>query len=754
MKYIFFYSLLIVSLFASAKGKKDDKSQHEGKHHGIEKHDQWIVVKQANDQVKHRSYYNAIGNYKTVLDSLPDNEYLNHQLGMAYFKARDYKNAAIYLSKIYALKETNYPYGNFYYGETLKMLGEYELAKDAFKKFYRYKSRDLEVKRYRKIARNEVASCNYALAVIEEDTTFRNVTFQEGDINYSYTDFSPIPLSKNKMMYASLREDTVVSYEYGDNVFFPVKLYTAEKTGENTWDKAQEVEKVNSPYDHTANGAFNSDSSRFFFSRCRQNPDNEIICAIYFQEKTDNGWSKPHKAHSKVNMHAYTSTQPTLGTYRKRKRRKMYEYDVLYFVSDRPGGRGGYDIWYSLIDEDGKFSKPENCKRINTIRDEVTPRYVNEETTMYFSSNYHYGLGGYDIFSSYGRLTRWRKPENLKIPTNSSYDDTYYVPYEMDSDTLQEGFIVSNRPGGIALTSETCCDDIYAFAEYIPVYDTLMGTVQEKLITQILHDSNFVALKDTNQVLADSVQLQQEKEELKGLLADVQVGIIKERRYQKAITEERIDQIEAYEEDVEWQDSTSTEGDFKLHVIQGKQYRVVLKKEGYEPKVVTMEELQKDPTIALHHFEVDSSHLAQEQSIVLEERKSLSLSLEKEDIKKDEKFVLDHVYFDSNMDDFKPSSIPALKLLYNFLKKHSDVKIEISGHTDSKGGDEYNMDLSKRRAESVMDFLISKGIEENRLTFTGYGESQPIAKNQNEDGSWNYKGMSKNRRTEVKILRN
>lgn len=751
MKFIITYIFLFFSIALFAK--KAPEPTEDGKHHGIEKHHQWIVVKKANDQVKHRSYYNAIGNYKKILDSLPDNEYIHNQLGMAYFKARDFKNAEIYLAKIYALDNTNFPYALFYYGETLKMLGEYELAKIAFKKFYSYKSRDLEIKQYKKFARNEVASCNYALAVIEEDTTFINVDFQEGDINHSYTDFSPIPLTKDKIMFASLREDSVISYGYDDEAFFPVKLYTSERTEDSTWGKIEEVNKVNSLYEHTANGAFNQDSSKFFFSRCRQDANNEIICAIYFQEKEDNGWSKPKKAHDKVNMHAYTSTQPTTGTYRKRKRRKIYEYDVLYFVSNRPGGEGGLDIWYSTIDEKGKFTTPENCKRINTPRDEVTPHYDMNSSVMYFSSNYHYGLGGFDIFSAEGKLSRWRKPENLKIPTNSSYDDTYYVPHEMDNDTLKEGFLVSNRPGGIALTSETCCDDIYGYSEYLPIYDTLSGFVKEKLITSILHDSSFIALKDTNRTLSDSLQITKQKEELKDLLAGVRVGVMKERKYQKALTEERTDEVETMEEDIEWQDSTSAKGDFNVRIIQGKTYRVVLSKEGFEPKVVTLQELQDNPTIALAHFEVDSSHLAEEHSIVLEERKSLSLSLEKEDIKKDEKFVLDNVYFDSNMDDFKPSSVQALTLLYDFLVKHPDVKIEISGHTDSKGSDEYNMDLSKRRAESVMNFLLDKGIEENRLTFTGYGESQPIAKNQNEDGTWNYKGMQKNRRTEVKILR-
>ena len=106
------------------------------------------------------------------------------------------------------------------------------------------------------------------------------------------------------------------------------------------------------------------------------------------------------------------------------------------------------DIWYSIY-KDGKFEQPINCgKKVNTVRDEITPFYNSENQNLYFSSNYHKGLGGFDVFSCSGVFTRFKPATHMGIPINSSYDDTYY------SMSADNGFIVSNRPGGFALKSE------------------------------------------------------------------------------------------------------------------------------------------------------------------------------------------------------------------------------------------------------------------------------------------------------------
>lgn len=109
-------------------------------------------------------------------------------------------------------------------------------------------------------------------------------------------------------------------------------------------------------------------------------------------------------------------------------------------------------------------------------------------------------------------------------------------------------------------------------------------------------------------------------------------------------------------------------------------------------------------------------------------------------------YKLEHVYFDFDKWTLKPESTPALKELLKQLQEKPSMKIEIAGHTDNKGSDEYNLRLSQRRADSVIEWLINHSIDPNRLLAKGYGETVPVASNDTEDG------CSKNRRTEVRII--
>jgi outer membrane protein OmpA-like peptidoglycan-associated protein len=122
--------------------------------------------------------------------------------------------------------------------------------------------------------------------------------------------------------------------------------------------------------------------------------------------------------------------------------------------------------------------------------------------------------------------------------------------------------------------------------------------------------------------------------------------------------------------------------------------------------------------------------------------------------KKDESFVIENVYFDFDKADLRPESYPALDEVVRMLNYYPNMEIELSAHTDSRGSDRYNLNLSDARAKSVLDYLVSKGIEPERLTSRGYGETMPVAPNMKEDGSDDPEGRQKNRRTEFKVLKN
>lgn len=120
----------------------------------------------------------------------------------------------------------------------------------------------------------------------------------------------------------------------------------------------------------------------------------------------------------------------------------------------------------------------------------------------------------------------------------------------------------------------------------------------------------------------------------------------------------------------------------------------------------------------------------------------------------EEAIRLDNVYYDFNKATLQPESYPSLDTLVNILNENPSILIELAAHTDSKGTDEYNQNLSQERAKSVVDYLISKGIDKGRLLPKGYGETMPVADNENADGTDNPEGRQQNRRTEFKVIKN
>ncbi|MCP4520489.1 MAG: OmpA family protein [Cytophagales bacterium] len=719
------FVIISSALFAQKKLIK------EAKDHELDDPELVLKVRKADTRMSQNSYYDAIDVYREVLVDVPDNAYVNHRLAFAYYISRDYANASKYYAIAVALDDHHYPEDYYYYAESLQMQGKYVEALKEFQLFAKQKSKDPQIKLLKKYVRQEKRSCNYALRIIDEDTAFAHVDLMPKGINHAYSDFSPMPVGHDTLIFAARMEDSIISYERGEKEFHPVRLYQVTRQSENNWNEPTVLEindKLDHKYEHTANGTYNPEGNRFYYTRCIEDGHHKIVCSIYYTEKDENGeWGKPKKL-PEANKRGYTSTQPTVQSYTKKKRKKVQKFDVVYFSSDRPKSVGGLDIWFVTVDNEGNVSEATNCgKRINTIRNEVTPYYDNVHSTLFFSSNYHYGLGGYDVQKATGQQKRWAKPQNAGIPVNSSYDDTYY---RLEKDTTTDkaiGYIVSNRPGGFALKSATCCDDIYHFDYYDPETWDLAGLVTEKVKDDTTGN--------------------------KKVLKDVQVGLVRTHHIDKAIVDSTVD-FNILAEHIKWRDTTLQDGKYDLEVVKERSYHLVVQKEGYEtPKIFDLDSLLKinRNTLDVELVKIiDSTGIAPPKDT--NATQAFNSNLSDTQIQENQKFVLKNVYFDYAKSTLKDESTPALRLLLTFMLKHPNVKIEVSGHTDSNGSDDLNKKLSDDRAKAVRKYLTDNGVEPNMVVAVGYGEDQPIAPNQKPDGSDNPEGRKRNRRTEVKIL--
>lgn len=211
----------------------------------------------------------------------------------------------------------------------------------------------------------------------------------------------------------------------------------------NTWG-------MNSKSQHTSNVAYDPIHNRIFFTRCSADQYNTIPCSIYEMHLRKNKWTKPVRLGGEVNLEGYTNTQPAVA----------YLPDstvVLFFVSDRPGGLGGLDIWYTLIDAEGNPSTCINLGQpVNSLGNEITPYYDQVSGRLYFSSDWHYGYGGYDVFYSVGQRDTWQSPVNLGSTLNSPANDLYF---SVNQGQPNNGYLTSNRAD--VANGSTCCNDIY-----------------------------------------------------------------------------------------------------------------------------------------------------------------------------------------------------------------------------------------------------------------------------------------------------
>lgn len=364
---------------------------------------------------------------------------------------------------------------------------------------------------------------------------------------------------------------------------------------------------------------------------------------------------------------------------------------TLYFASNRAGGAGGIDLYRTSIDASGRFTRPVNMGRdINTPGDEMFP-YVGPDAKLYFASDGHPGLGKLDVFvaTRSGGVTR---VENMGQPINSPADDfglIYTAP--------TSGYMASNRSGGKG------DDDIYFFQEG-PAKDT----------TTIAQNPPADAPKTVRYFIAGTVSA---NETPISPLDSAKVRILDDA------TGQPIAEV-----------TTGQPGTFGKYPLQeGKDYTILAERRGYltrrEPFTMQGKSI---PPVFLTKPVTDTTF-------------NVAIVLDKATLNKT--FVLDNIYYDLDKYNIRPDAADELDKLVTILKDNPTLKIELGSHTDARASDAYNQKLSQNRAKSAVEYIVSKGVETDRLTYKGYGETQLIVQNAKTEEE-----HQRNRRTEFKIL--
>lgn len=545
-----------------------------------------------------------------------------------------------------------YPEGYMVLASALYNTGKYKKARENINIF-------IERNNFHQISRTDAViflqKVEFAVSAIENPVPFNPVNLGDS-INSALNEYWPyLSLDGSRIYFTVLLPKEMGSKS--DRSGFQEDFFFSERDDQGLWMSRKNVGGFLNTDRNEGAQSLSADGNMLYFTACDR-MDGFGKCDLYISYNHDDSWTTPLNLGGIVNS-KHSDKHPSVSS----------DGRELYFASDRPGGKGGLDIWRTRKDAWGQWCEPENLgDSVNTQGDEQSPFIHPDNHSLYFSSEGHLNLGRGDIFiSRRNRDGSWGKPQNLGYPINTYNNEI--------------GLIVNPEGDKAYYASDRLKDrgmDIYSFDLYPEVQPTPVSYIKGRVYNSLNYR-----------------------------------GI--EAKFQLIDLETREVVVSAV--------SNPGEGDFLVPLPVNRNYALNVSHPGY--------------LFYSDHFELKGIHEISDPFI-----RDVPLK----PIRKGEKIVLNNIFFAFDSASLKPESEIELQKTYEFLTRNPSVRIRISGHTDNVGSDDYNIKLSEARAKSVVDYLIRKGIAQERMEYRGFGSKNPVESNQTE------MGRAKNRRTEMEIL--
>ena len=568
--------------------------------------------------------------YRKVRRNKDERNRISFQMGECYRLIGLTKRAEPYYKRLLKTEYPNtHPELYLYMAETYKMN---EKFKDAIEMYEAYSQRvpgdprgALGVETTQQIQEWMENPSKYQLTMLKKINSTKDSDFGATWLNNNYNE---IIFTSTRDAATGKEKDGITGQEFAD-------FFTSKQDRKGDWSTpvlADEAENINT---QASEGTpfMNSKYTKLYFTRCQNGAHRKNGCQIMVAGKSGGSFSEARPVEIAGVDTLDIVGHPTLSS----------DELIIYFAAERKGGFGGNDIWVAMRDNTTEpFKHPFNLgERINTPGNEVFP-FLRYDTTLYFASDGHGGMGGLDIFvSSMDTAGQWGEPRNLKYPINSIGDDFAIVFHPTD----ERGFISSNRGNSRGL------DNIYYFEEP-PVLFTFSGTVKDAKTKQYASNAAVRLIgSDGSNIMT----------------------------------------------------RTNEKGYFNFsdsQINKNTTYDITIDKDNY------------------------FTLTAQQTTIGLEFSKDIVQDFDIEPIPQ-EPIMLPDILYDLGKWDLKPQFEDSLQGLIETLQVNPTITIELASHTDARDTDERNDILSQKRAQSVVDYLIIRGIDPHRLTAKGYGERVP-----------------------------
>lgn len=507
-------------------------------------------------------------------------------------------------------------------GDMLRYAGNYKGAEEKYKAYLEKNPEDV-------LALAGYRSSQKATAIREAGSAY--TVKLDKNFSSSRADYCPAFSDRNgsAVYFSSTRNSGTGGQMSGITGTKPGDIYCLKKDEKGHWKSPEAAEgELNSEWDEGA-ACFTEDGNTMYFTVCRSDPQYPRMAEIWTSTRNDAKWGKPQ---------ALKITADTLSSYAHPALSPDGKW--LYFVSDMPGGYGGYDLWRASVVGGHGVGAVENLgPEINTPGNEMFPAF-RPSGELYFSSDGREpNLGGLDLYrAKEDTLTKHWEVAHLPYPMNSNGDD-FGITFE---GLHNRGFFSSNRA-----SAGRGWDKIYSFS-FPEILLSVKGWVYEQDGYELPEAVVYMVGNDGT---------------------NMKIGV-------------------------------NLEGSFEQPLAPGGKYLFLATCRGY----------------LNYRAELTVDSLAQKEHQYVLQFPLPSISIP---------VLVRGVYYEFDKADLTDNSREALDRLVKVLKENPNITIELSAHCDYRGRAEYNEKLSQRRAESVVRYLTEHGIEAERLTAKGYGESQP-----------------------------
>ncbi|MBX2842848.1 MAG: OmpA family protein [Flammeovirgaceae bacterium] len=657
------------------------------------------LLKKGKKELENERDIEAYNYFLDVLYQDPENSEAKYYAGICHLIFHSPKKALEYFEEIQTSEVAkSHPAFNYYLAKANHMNGNFDKAEELLKGLDGLNSPGIDVQNLKE----QITSAKDYLTK-EEPFIVKNLG---STINTRHHEYSTIAFSDHKTILYTSRNDFRLRDSLRNNPMDFENIYIVSLDDHFNWSTPEPLTNV------SQNG---NDATVQIIS-----DDTQIVTYyngdLYISEIHDGMWEAGQKLKG-INTPANESHCFFTN-----------DGNTIYFSSNFESYDGNLDLYVAHYDEEEKeWSEPVPLIGLNTPYDEDAP-YIAEDGTFYFASKGHGSMGGFDIFKTSldEENEQWEKPVNMGSPINSLFDDLYFITFG------KMAYFSSSRTGGFGgqdLYQALLFNNVEVAGQAIDK-ETNQPLVNQEITIELDNKQTITTTTDKDGKYTVSIPVNEDtKSTIKGEGEDkyleLNLGKIDNELigYKVALADFSIEK---------------TKGEF----IKAPPFAVVdpvkikPKNNGEEKEF----ELPSNKTQMNEEPEMLASNDSKNSAI----GKKISKNVASMELGKPVRLFM---YFDLNASVIKEVFYSQLDEISNFLQENNELIIEVGGHTDNLGSYETNMQLSDHRAKAIALYIIESGIEKERVVAKGYGETVPIASNDDEED-----GRELNRRVELKLL--